>query len=399
VNLEIDNTNVRYKLETDITGFFDSIPHSKLFMVLHQFGVEPEILDFLQDCLNIYSGTRDSVTPCVGIPQGIAASYLFANLFLFELDCLISQKGYTYYRYMDDIRIYDETEEKITEVLILIDNYLKGKALSLNTKKTSIEKIGENRDAEKSSPFTGYFDFEENDIESKLFSVVEQDLDIDFQMVIAGEELVKACQKEIADVESILQTKFADLDTQSFDKRTVANDESFKKDIIQIAYRWRNANSILKTVDKTVLNPEMIPVWIACLEIFFWKANHFCWNLNLYGNNQLVKDRLTELMPKFMNYEWVRYQILSNMAFAQKFSFSELKDFFRKAKDEISPFVRLGYYMVLLKHLDSKHQLFSSLRQAIKDDREPYIRTQLFSILSDYEMDKKISELKFWFGL
>ncbi|HLS71420.1 MAG TPA: hypothetical protein VK027_07150, partial [Chitinophagaceae bacterium] len=30
VNTEIENTQIRYKLETDITGFFDCIPHSKL---------------------------------------------------------------------------------------------------------------------------------------------------------------------------------------------------------------------------------------------------------------------------------------------------------------------------------------------------------------------------------
>src|SRR5690606_27922731 len=30
VNTEIENTEIRFKLETDITGFFDSIPHSKL---------------------------------------------------------------------------------------------------------------------------------------------------------------------------------------------------------------------------------------------------------------------------------------------------------------------------------------------------------------------------------
>ncbi|MDR2026870.1 MAG: RNA-directed DNA polymerase [Prevotellaceae bacterium] len=407
VNLEIGNTNVRYKLETDITGFFDSIPHSKLLMALHEFGVEPEILDLLQDCLNIYSGTRDSVTPGIGIPQGIDASFFFANLFLCELDYQISQKGYTYYRYMDDIRIYDETEEKIIEVLVFIDSYLKGKALSLNTKKTSIEEIGDDREAEKLLQLAGYgdSDLDENGDKSQLLSLVGQDGGFDIQIddrycpVIAGEELVKACRKEIADVESILKAKFQNPDTQPFDRRALAGDESFKKEIVHIAYRWRNANSILKTVDAPVLNPEMIPIWLACIEIFFWKANHFCWNLNQYGNNRVIRDRLLELIPRFTDFEWVRYQILSNMAFAQEFNSSELRDFFRKAKEETSPLVRLGYYMALLKHVDSRHQLFSSLRQAIKDDREPYVRTRLFPVLSGFDTDKKIDELKFWFGL
>jgi hypothetical protein len=156
VNTEIGNTNIRFKLETDITGFFDCIPHSKLLITLNKFGVEPEILDLLNDCLNIYSGTKESVTPGVGIPQGPAASFFYANVFLTDLDYEISQRGYTYYRYMDDIRIYEESEEQLTEALVLIDNFLKGRALSLNTKKTSIEELGENREAEKLPFLTAY---------------------------------------------------------------------------------------------------------------------------------------------------------------------------------------------------------------------------------------------------
>jgi retron-type reverse transcriptase len=403
VNLEIGNTNIQYKLETDITGFFDSIPHSKLLMTLHKFGVETEILDLLKDCLNIYSGTRDSVTPGVGIPQGLAASFFLANTFLYELDYLISQKGYTYYRYMDDIRIYEETEEKIIEVLILIDNYLKGRALSLNTKKTSIERIGDDRDSEKSSFLTGYgeSDLKEN-ADNKILDFAEQELVAEAGLtykIPADKELEEFCRNEIATVENVLKTKFQGLGTESFDKNAVAADDSLKKEIIHIAYRWRHANAILTKTAQPVLNPEMIPVWIACVEIFFWKANHFCWNLNQYGDNKVVKSKLIELMPKFANFEWVRYQILSNMAFAQQFHPSELKRIFRKAKDEPSPLVRLGYYTVVLKHLDSKHQLFASLRQAIKDDTEPYIRTRLFSVMSGFEIKKKIDELKFWFGL
>jgi hypothetical protein len=403
INHEIGNTAIQYKLETDITGFFDSIPHSKLFMTLHKFGVEPEILDLLQDCLDIYSGTRESVTPGVGIPQGLAASFFLANLFLNELDYLISQKGYIYYRYMDDICIYDETEEKMTEALILIDNYLKGNALSLNTKKTSIEKISEDRDTEKLFSLAGYneSDFEANDDneadefdEQKLIIRVGAEYEIP-----TNEQLIEFCRSEISDIENVFKTKFQDLGTESFDKDAIVADDSFKKEIIHLAYRWRNANSILTKVDQPVLDLEMIPIWIACLEIFFWNADHFCWNLNQYGDNKIIKSKLIELRPKFADFEWVLYQILSNMAVAQQYHPSKLKKIFKIAKEEVSPLVRLGYYTVLLKHLDSNNQLFASFRQAIKDDPEPYIRTQLYSIMSGFEINKKIDILKFWFDL
>ncbi len=409
VNTEIENTNIRFKLETDITGFFDCIPHSKLLITLNKFGVEAEILDLLNDCLNIYSGTKESVTPGVGIPQGPAASFFYANVFLTDLDYAISQSGYTYYRYMDDIRIYEESEEQLTEALVLIDNFLKGRALSLNTKKTSIEELGENREAEKLPFLTGYGEeLEEYEIKDskgekqKQVYLTEQSPDNEQEKkyivkTIEGEELINYCKNEIKEVEKYLLKKFIDLDKANFNTRVLTNDEHLKKEIIHIAYRWRSSNSILKNINKPVLNSDLIPIWLFCVEHFFWKANHFCWNLNQYGANDLINLKLNEIIPKFKSFEWVRYQILSNLSTVQHFNTSELREIFRKSKEEISGLVRLGYYMILLKHLKHEHQLFASLRQAIKDDKEPYIRKRLSSFIS--QKNENLDEIKFWFGL
>jgi len=411
VNTEIGNTNIRFKLETDITGFFDCIPHSKLLITLNKFGVEPDILDLLKDCLNIYSGTKESVTPGVGIPQGPAASFFYANIFLNDLDYIISQSGYTYYRYMDDIRIYEETEEKLTEALILIDNFLKGRALSLNTKKTSIEEIGEDREKEKLPFLAGYREeleeYESKDSGSekqKQFYLTEQSPDNEQEKkyiikTIEGNELINYCKKEIQKVENILFAKFKGFEKENFNSRILINDEDLKKQIIHFAYIWRSSNSILKSEDKPILNVALIPIWLFCVEHFFWKANHFCWNLNQYGANSLITLKLNELIPKFKSFEWVRYQILSNMATVQNFNPSELREIFRRSKEESSGLVRLGYYMILLKHLNSDHQLFVSLRQAIKDDKEPYIKNRLSSFVTRKIINENLEEIKFWFGL
>lgn len=409
VNTEINDTNIRFKLETDITGFFDCIPHSKLMIILHKFGVEPEILDLLNDCLNIYSGTKESVTPGVGIPQGPAASFFFANVFLTDLDYEISQRGYTYYRYMDDIRIYEETEDELTEALVLIDNFLKGRALSLNTKKTSIEEFGEDRESEKLHFLAGsgaeISDYNSNPstfVKQKLHSEQSSDSDENERYLIKtieGKELINYCKKEIVEIEEYLFDKFKDISSPNFSKRTLANDEQLKKEIIQIAFRWRRSNSILKNIDQPILNKDLIEIWIFCLEHFFWKANHFCWNLNQYGPNNLIALKLNEIIPKFKSFEWVRYQILSNLASVQSFNSTELREIFRKTKEEPSGLVRLGYYMILLKHLRTEHQLFASLRQAIKDDKEPYIKNRLSTYLSRITIYENVDQIKFWFGL
>jgi len=412
VNTEIENTNIRFKLETDITGFFDCIPHSKLLITLNKFGVEPEILDLLSACLNIYSGTKESVTPGVGIPQGPAASFFFANVFLNDLDYLISQRGYTYYRYMDDIRIYEETEEMLTEALVLIDNFLKGRALSLNTKKTSIEEINEDRESQKIpllSNLSGvdiedYISREVNGESKKEIYFPEKNPDNEQEKryiikSIEGDELIQYCKNEISDVEKILLYKFKDINQSDFNPRTLSNDEHFKKEIIHLAYRWRSSNTILSNINKSVLNTDLISIWLFCVEHFFWKANHFCWNLNQYGANESIALKLNEIITRFKSFEWVRYQILSNMATVQSFNSSELREIFRKSKEEPSGLVRLGYFMILLKHLKPVHQLFASLRQAIKDDKEPYIKKYMAGFLSRKASNENLEEIKFWFGL
>ena len=403
VNTEIENTAVRYKLETDITGFFDCIPHYRLLLTLHKFGVETDILDLLGDCLNIWSGTRESITAGVGIPQGPAASFFLANVFLTDLDYLISREGYTYYRYMDDVRIYEETEEKLTEALVLIDNFLKSRALSLNTKKTTIEEIGENREALKndllgSASGTEGIDYDAGSNHKIYLTEQHPDNEQEKKYIIRsieGKELLKYCKKEIAEVEKNLLEKFELLGTEKFDYKSFKEDDKFHKQIIGLAFRWRNANRILEEEEKPQLNDKLIPIWLFCLEHYFWKANHFCWNLNLYGPREDISKALQALMPKFRIYEWVRFQMLSNMATGQRFDTSQLKELFRLCTKEHSPLVRIGYYMILLRQLSPAQQLYASLKQAIRDDSEPYIKNRLSVFAGSGNSDN----IKYWFGL
>lgn len=403
INKQIENTDIKYKLETDITGFFDSIPHSKLFVAMNKYGVEPYLLDFFSEALNIYSGTKESITPGVGIPQGPSASFFFANLLLSELDHLLITKGYSYYRYMDDIRIYEESEEKLTEALLLIDNYLKGNALSLNTKKTSIQAI-EDRNTEKVRPIFDYDmneEFGENFERDKYLLDQNSETDQNEHYIIksiSDTELIDFCKKEVVDSERILLEKFIVIESPFFNLREFLSDEFFKREIINQAYRWRTANSILKKKSKVILNKKLIKIWLFCVEHLFWKANNFCWNLNLYGANYTIAKELKKILKKFKNFEWVSYQILSNMAQVQGFSETEQKEIFRNISGENSSLIRLGYYMILLKNITNS-QLYTSLLKTIKSDKDEYLKRYLAGRYYNKFKESEFSEIKFWFGL
>ena len=120
VNNEVEDRSVAFKLETDITGFFDCIPHSKLLQLIYnKHGIDKGVVDLLNKCLNRWSGTADSTTPGIGIPQGPQASFFLANLYLTEIDSILVNKGLSYYRYMDDMRIYSSSKDELIEVFIL----------------------------------------------------------------------------------------------------------------------------------------------------------------------------------------------------------------------------------------------------------------------------------------
>ena len=406
INTELENSEVKYKLETDITGFFDCIPHSKLLVSLHALGVEQEILELLSQCLNLYSGTRESITPGVGIPQGQAASFFFANVFLHELDHLISQNGFTYYRYMDDIRIYEEDRSKLLEVLVTIDNFLKGKALSLNTKKTSIEEIGEDREKEKQTFLQSSYVSSESEFDSIPDAVSDQGLNEEqnrnFTIEnIPEDELIVWCESQIQEAGEFLTSTLGKLGSPEFSLKEIMDDKNnFKKEIVSIAYKWRNANTILASIDKDpILDKALVPYWLFCLEHVFWKANHFCWNLNKYGADAQIAQQMEVMIKKFNSYEWVRFQILSNLANVQKFSQNKLKQLFRDLKLEKSPFVRLGYYLILLKNLEGKSQLTASVNKAIRDEQEQYIKKYLSSFVQYRNKNEEFEIIKYWFGL
>ena len=230
--IEVDK--VKFKFETDITGFFDSIPHYNLLSILStQFGVEDEILDLLGDCLNIWSGTKDGPTPGVGIPQGPPPSFLLANFLLHQLDQKIIEHGYIYLRYMDDINIYSYEENELLDALLIIDKYTKTNALSINSKKTSIREIKEGeedatvRELKRIRLFNSYDDTEGHEVEltfetkvkKKTNKNIEKDLaklshqdnsneQGDLTTLSDPKEIIQYWKKQIKDVEKELPTLF-----------------------------------------------------------------------------------------------------------------------------------------------------------------------------------------------
>ena len=95
----------------------------------------------MENCLNKWSGSRDSYTPNVGIPQTSITSPLISNLLLHHIDEAIITSSLRYYRYIDDIRIYGYKIDEMEQVLVDLELMLKSINLTLNSSKTRIKKL------------------------------------------------------------------------------------------------------------------------------------------------------------------------------------------------------------------------------------------------------------------
>jgi hypothetical protein len=421
----IEEDKARYKFETDITGFFDSIPHYNLFLVLStEFGVEDEILDLLSEAFNIWSGTKDNMTPGVGIPQGPVPSFFFANLILHELDGQIVGQGYKYYRYMDDIHIYGFEENELIEALLIIDKYTKGNGLSINSKKTSIQEIEEGKEEEtikieiKKLSLKALYSEEPDEIlldelfeekkksenekksksllfEKQVNKLSEQDRgneSSDFWKNITilkeEKEIKEFWEEQIDEVEKELPKLFVN---------RAGKDELFLKedvediDFIKLGVQYTNSHRALKYLgfDKK-LNPSLIKFWIFGYQKFFWRANNLGITLSAYGVNNEVKDSLMELYKaKFKPYEWVRYYILMTLSFSQEFSDKELRQvFFKWLKEEDSNLVKISLYRLLFKHSKS-NQFSSGLKKELQKESSIHLKL----IIADFNRSNQQEDI------
>lgn len=391
----IEQDRATHKFETDITGFFDSIPHYNLLLTLStHFGVEDEILDLLSVCLNAWSGTKESSTPGVGIPQGPQPSYLLANLLLYPLDKQLISEAFKYYRYMDDIKIYGYSESELRNVLVHIDNYLKGHGLSINSKKTGITAIDAAKEDETvkelrrfeviGNDYTGDETFitelSEGGLESNIIKSLlglseqspeehdESDTKKQLENITDPEKIIAFWEKEISEVEKELPSLFKS------DSLELADPEKTDDiDFIRLSAKYGTAVRSVNEYKQVKAANHLLPYWLFALKKFYWRASNYILTLQHYRDNETLKEELISIYLTDKNYECYRYHIITCLTYNFKYSDRELREFFKYLKAENSELVRYALYCMLIKHSDDQ-QLKSTLRVQLSREANNYLK-------------------------
>lgn len=358
----IEQDKATHKFETDITGFFDSIPQYNLLLTLStHFGVEDEILDLLSVCLNAWSGTKERSTPGVGIPQGPQSCYLLANLLLYPLDKQLISEAFKYCRYMDEIKIYGYSESELRNVLVLIDNYLKGHGLSINSKKAGITPIDAAKDDETvkvlrrfeviGNDYTGeeaiINELSEGGLETSIIKTLlglseqspekhhESEAKKQIENITDPEKIKAYWEKEINDIEEEFSSLF------KIDSIELAEPEKTDDiDFIRLSAKYGTAVRSLLEYKQVKTSDVLLPYWLFALKKFYWRASNYILTLQHYKGNKTLKGELISIYLSDRNYECYRYHIITRLTCNFEYADRELREFFKYLKEENSELVR-----------------------------------------------------------
>lgn len=135
-----------YFVKMDIRKYFDSINHVVLKKLLRRKIKDKDVLSLLDSIIDSYNKT-----PECGLPIGNLTSQYFANLYLGFADRHIKEtlKIHGYVRYMDDMVIWGENQQKLNTYKNSITSYIKN-MLELDVKPAY------SNQCEYGVPFLGY---------------------------------------------------------------------------------------------------------------------------------------------------------------------------------------------------------------------------------------------------
>ena len=120
----------QFLINTDITGYFESIEHARLHDLLVTFGVVKDAPAMLVTLLSCWSPSGR------GLPQGTDPSSMLGNCYLDPLDKHMLRADIRFFRYSDDMCIFGRTEAQVRRAQQLLERELRALGLLIQTKKT-----------------------------------------------------------------------------------------------------------------------------------------------------------------------------------------------------------------------------------------------------------------------
>jgi excisionase family DNA binding protein len=123
----------QWMVSTDLTAYFDTVSHHLLIAEVESLNVDRAIVATLSDMLRTWTAV-----PGQGLPQGPNASRILANLYMLPIDRAMLEYGWTYSRYMDDVRIITSTKADAVKALRQFQRECRTRGLIVSGTKTDL---------------------------------------------------------------------------------------------------------------------------------------------------------------------------------------------------------------------------------------------------------------------
>ncbi len=134
----------RHVLDLDIKGFFDAVDREILMKLVRKVVKDRRVLGLLRGWLGAGVMEEGKVRyETTGTPQGGVISPLLSNIYLTPLDNALSENGYKFVRYADDVVVLCKTREKAEKALTLTRDILADLRLELSEEKTRVSSFRE----------------------------------------------------------------------------------------------------------------------------------------------------------------------------------------------------------------------------------------------------------------
>jgi RNA-directed DNA polymerase len=136
-----------YVADLDIKGFYDHLDHGTLMKLVRQVVKDRRVLGLVRGWLK--GGVMEEGKLCYttsGTPQGGVISPLLSNIYLTPLDNALTEAGYRFVRYADDVVILCRSKEEAAKALHHARAVLGRLKLELNEEKTSTRTFQEGFD-------------------------------------------------------------------------------------------------------------------------------------------------------------------------------------------------------------------------------------------------------------
>lgn len=165
-NLKKNNLNKMYGYKVDIKNYFNSIQTNLLLPDLKKELKDEKLYNLFYNLLtnNLVNYKDDVFEEDKGIMAGVPISSFLANFYLKDLDKYFYENNIVYFRYADDIIIFDKSFDNIKKYQKYIKEYLNNKNLSINEEKEFFYKPGDKFDFLGFSYQNGIIDLSNNSI-------------------------------------------------------------------------------------------------------------------------------------------------------------------------------------------------------------------------------------------